>query len=44
MSRQPAMTHSGMFTKKIHRHETNWLKMPPRAGPTTEEMAQTLAM
>ena len=33
-----------MFTKKIHRQLSVSTKMPPRAGPTTAEIAQTLAM
>ena len=33
-----------MFTKKIHRHEANSANSPPRVGPTTEEIAHTLAM
>ena len=33
-----------MFTKKIQRHEANSANRPPRVGPTTDEIAQTLAM
>jgi hypothetical protein len=31
------------LTKKIQRQSAKSTKMPPRAGPTTEEAAQTLA-
>ncbi len=41
---QPAIRHSGMLTMKIQRHDANWEKMPPSAGPTTDDTAQTLAM
>ncbi len=43
MSIQPAMMHNGTLTKKIQRHEVNWEKMPPSVGPTTDEIAHTLA-
>ena len=33
-----------MLTKKIQRQRCSWAKSPPSAGPTTEEMPQTLAM
>ena len=44
MSIHPAMMHSGTLTKKIHRHDVNSENTPPSVGPTTEEIAQTLAM
>ncbi len=39
----PATRQSGMFTKKIHRQPTYSENTPPRVGPTTAEMAHTLA-
>ena len=33
-----------MLTKKIHRQDSSWLNSPPSVGPTTDEIAQTLAM
>jgi hypothetical protein len=33
-----------MFTKKIHRQEMKSENTPPSAGPTNDEMPQTLAM
>jgi len=39
----PAIRHRGTLIQKIHRQASSWAKMPPSAGPTTEEMAQTLA-
>ena len=41
---QAAAMHSGMLTKKIHRQLTNSENRPPSVGPTTDEIAQTLAM
>ena len=41
---QPAIRASGMFTKKIQRQSRTSTNTPPRVGPTTAEMAQTLAM
>ncbi len=38
-----ARMHSGTLTKKIHRHDRNCENSPPRVGPTTEEIAHTLA-
>ena len=38
-----AIAPSGMFTKKIQRQLAKSTNRPPRAGPTTAEMAQTLA-
>ena len=32
-----------MLTKKIQRQLTKSTKRPPRVGPTTDEIAQTLA-
>ena len=43
-SSHAAATHSGMFTKKIHRHDRNSENTPPRVGPTTDETPHTLAM
>ncbi len=40
----PATRQRGMFTRKIQRQEANWENSPPNAGPTTDEIAQTLAM
>ena len=34
----------GMLTKKIHRQVRKSENTPPRAGPTTDEMPQTLAV
>jgi hypothetical protein len=39
-----AMRHSGMLTKKVHRQLTYSEKTPPRVGPTTEEIPETLAV
>ncbi len=33
-----------MLMRKMPRHRSNWAKMPPSVGPTTAEIAQTLAM
>ena len=43
-SATPASRQSGTLTRKIQRHRPNCEKTPPRVGPTTDEMAQTLAM
>ena len=32
-----------MLTKKIHRQLTKSTNTPPRVGPTTDDMAHTLA-
>jgi len=32
-----------MLTKKIHRQVRYWANRPPRVGPTTADIAQTLA-
>ena len=37
------MRHSGTLTKKIHRQLRYSENTPPRVGPTTAEMAHTLA-
>ena len=44
MSSHPATMQSGTLTKKIQRHEANSENTPPSVGPTTDEIAQTLAM
>ena len=43
ISIQAASTHSGRLTKKIQRQVRYCAKRPPRVGPTTAEIAQTLA-
>ena len=42
-SAQAASSPSGMLTKKIQRQFRKSTKSPPSVGPTTAEMAQTLA-
>ena len=41
---QAASAPSGTLTKKMKRQSRKSTNTPPRVGPTTEEIAQTLAM
>ncbi len=43
MSIHAATMHNGTLTKKIQRHDVNCENTPPRVGPTTEDIAHTLA-
>ena len=43
ISHHAASAPSGMLTKKIQRQFRKSTKIPPSAGPTTAEIAQTLA-
>ncbi len=33
----------GTFSQKIHAHDSAWMIMPPTIGPSTAEIAHTLA-
>ena len=41
---QAAARQSGMLMRKMPRQRSSCAKMPPKVGPTTAEIAQTLAM